>query len=232
MKMLITGEQLLDAFAAYNQQIWPMHIMAYVLGAIAVFLAFKKSLWASRVVFGVLAFFWLWVALLFWLPSAGQGFTIGYAFLVLFLIQGVLFLIQAIKPGKTFGTHNKFQTIAGVTLIFYVMVGYPLIGSLVGHNYPQAAFIGLFPCPLTLFTFGLLLLTSSVVPIILLVIPAFWGFSSVMWISIGIWEDIGLLFGGLVSIVLILWRNKKLKIEASQKDHDRSSETWSLNVGD
>jgi hypothetical protein len=229
---MITGEQLLDAFAAYNQQIWPMHIIAYVLGAIAVFLAIKKSLWASRVIIGVLAFFWLWVALLFWLPSAGQGFTIGYAFLVLFVIQGVLFLIQAIKPGITFGTHNKFQTIAGLTMIFYVMVGYPLIGILVGHNYPQAAFIGLFPCPLTLFTFGLLLLTSSVVPIILLVIPAFWGFSSVIWISIGIWEDIGLLLGSLVSIVLILRRNKKLKAEEQSKNQGKSSEAWSLNVSE
>jgi hypothetical protein len=55
---MITGEQLLDAFAAYNQQIWPMHIMAYVLGAIAVFLAFKKSLWASR------GYFWRFSLLL------------------------------------------------------------------------------------------------------------------------------------------------------------------------
>ncbi|MDT8381596.1 MAG: DUF6064 family protein [Brevefilum sp.] len=229
---MITGEQLLDAFAAYNQLIWPMHIIAYVLGVIAVFLAIKKSLWASRVNFGVLAFFWLWVALLFWLPSAGQGFTIGYAFMALFLIEAVLFLIQAVKPGITFGTHNKVQTVAGVTMIFYTMVGYPLIGILVGHNYPQAAFIGLFPCPLTLFTFGLLLLASSAIPIYLLIVPLFWGLSGVLWISIGMWEDVGMVLGSLVSIVLILRRNKKQKAEEQIKNQEKSSEAWSLNVGE
>ncbi|MDF1519432.1 MAG: DUF6064 family protein [Brevefilum sp.] len=229
---MITGEQLLDAFAAYNQLIWPMHIIAYVLGVIAVFLAIKKSLWASRVNFGVLAFLWLWVALLFWLPSAGQGFTIGYAFMALFLIEAVLFLIQAVKPGITFGTHNKVQTVAGVTMIFYTMVGYPLIGILVGHNYPQAAFIGLFPCPLTLFTFGLLLLASSAIPIYLLIVPLFWGLSGVLWISIGMWEDVGMVLGSLVSIVLILRRNKKQKAEEQIKNQEKSSEAWSLNVGE
>ena len=166
------------------------------------------------------------------MPSAGQGFTIGYAFLVLFVIQGVLFLIQAVKPGITFGTHNKVQTIAGLTMIFYVMVGYPLIGILVGHNYPRAAFIGLFPCPLTLFTFGLLLLTSSAVPLYLLIVPSFWGLSGVLWISIGMWEDVGMVLGSLVSIVLLLRRNKKLKAGEQIKNQEKSSEAWSLNVGD
>jgi len=230
--MLITGEQLLDAFAAYNQQIWPIHIIAYVLGVIAVFLAFKKPHWVSRVIFGVLAFFWVWVALLFWLPSAGQGFTIGYAFLVLFLVEGILFLIQAVKTRITFGAHNKVQTVAGLTMIFYTMVGYPLIGILVGHNYPQAAFIGLFPCPLTLFTFGLLLLANSAVPLYLLIIPSFWGLSGVLWISIGMWEDVGMVLGSLVSIVLILRRNKKLKTEEQIKNQEKSSEAWSLNVSE
>lgn len=229
---MITGEQLLDAFAAYNQQIWPMHIIAYVMGVIAVFLALKKSLWASRVNFGVLAFFWLWVALLFWLPSAGQGFTIGYAFMALFLIEAVLFLIQAVKPGITFGTHNKVQTVAGLTMIFYTIVGYPLIGILVGHNYPQTAFIGLFPCPLTLFTFGLLLLTSSTVPIYLFIVPLFWGLSGALWIYIGMWEDVGMVLGSIIAFVLILRRNRQLKTEEKKKNQDQSSEAWSLNVGE
>lgn len=229
---MITGEQLLEAVATYNQAIWPMQIIGYVLALITVVLAFKKTVWASRINFAVLTFFWLWVALMYWLPSAGPAFPIGYVFLVLYLIEGVLFLVQAVKGKLTFGTYNKIHTIGGLTMILYTMIGYPLLGIFLGHPYPEASLIGLTPCPLTLFTFGLLLLTRSAVPIILLIIPFFWGLSGVLWISIGMWEDIGMVLGSIIALVLILRRNKKLKTEEQMKNQDTSSEAWSLNVSD
>lgn len=229
---MITGEQLLGVFADYNLQIWPMQIVAYILGLIALYFGFQKTILASRINSTILAFFWLWVALLFWLPSARQGFTIGYAFFVLFLVEGVLFLIQAVKPKLSFGTYNKSDTIGGLIMILYAMFGYPLLGLLIGHRYPHTPPFGLTPCPLIIFTLGLLLLTRSVVPSLLLVIPFFYALSGVIWVSIGIWEDVGMVLGSLVSIVLILQRNKKLKAEEQIKNREKSSETWSLNVGD
>lgn len=227
---MITGEQLLEAVATYNLAIWPMQIIAYILAVITVVLAFKKMVWANRINFAVLTFFWLWVALIYWLPSAGAAFPIGYAFLVLYLFEGVLFLIQTVKGKLTFGTFNRSHTIAGLSMILYTMMGYPLLAIFLDHPYPQASLIGLTPCPLTLFTFGLLLLTSSAVPIILLIIPLFWGLSGVLWISIGMWEDIGMVLGSLIALVLILRRNKKFKTEEKMKDQDTPSEVWSLNV--
>jgi hypothetical protein len=227
---MITGEQLLEAVSTYNQAIWPMQIIGYVLALITVVLAFKRTVWASRIKFSVLAFFWLWVALMYWLPSAGPAFPIGYVFLVLYIIEGVLFLLQAIKGKLTFGTYNKTHTIGGLTMILYAMIGYPLLAIILGHPYPQASLIGLTPCPLTLYTFGLLLLTRSAVPIILLIIPLFWGLSGVLWISIGMWEDVGMVLGSLIAVALILIRNKKLKTEEKLKDQDTSSEAWSLNI--
>ncbi len=229
---MITGEQLLEVVAAYNQSIWPMQIIGYVLAIITVFLAFKKTVWASRINFAVLGFFWLWVAMMYWLPSAGPVFPIGYVFLVFFLIEGVLFLIQAAKSKLSFGTYNKIHTIGGITMILYTTIGYPLLAIFLDHPYPQASLIGLTPCPLTLYTFGLLLLTSSAVPFYLLIVPLFWGLSGVLWISIGMWEDVGMVLGSLVSIVLILRRNKKLKTEEQIKNQEKSSEAWSLNVSE
>lgn len=229
---MITGEQLLEAVSTYNQAIWPMQIIGYVLAGITVFLAFKKTVWASRINFAVLAFFWLWVALMYWLPSAGPAFPIGYVFLVLFLIEGGLFLIQTLKPNFAFGTYNRVHTIGGLTMILYTMIGYPLLAIFLEHPYPEASLIGLTPCPLTLYTFGLLLLTMSVVPIYLLIIPLFWGLSGVLWISIGMWEDVGMVLGSIVAFALILGRNKQLKTEEKLKNKDQSSEVWSLNVGE
>jgi len=209
--MLITGEQLLEVFAAYNQQIWPVQILAYTLGVIAFVVAYKKTSWASRVNFAILTFFWLWVGLLFWLPSALQGFSIGYVFMGLFLVEGFLLLIQAVKGKLTFGTYNRVHTIVGMLMIFYAMIGYPLVGFFVGHRYPYTPPFGLTPCPLIIFSFGLILLTRVKIPFSLLMIPFLYGLSGILWISIGIWEDIGMVLGVLISFVLILQRNKKLK---------------------
>lgn len=229
---MITGEQLLEAVAAYNQAIWPMQIIGYVLAGITVFLAFKKPVWVSRINFAVLAFFWLWVALMYWIASAGPGFPIGYVFLLFFLIEGGLFLLQAIKPKLAFGTYNQLHTIGGLTMILYTMFGYPLLAIFLDHPYPQASLIGLTPCPLTLYTFGLLLLTRSAIPVHVLIIPLFWTVSGALWISIGMWEDVGMVLGGIIAFVLILRRNKQLKIEEKLKKKDQASETWSLNVSE
>lgn len=159
--MDITGEQMLEVFAAYNLQIWPMQILAYVLGLIVLYLGFRKSALASRVIPAILAFFWLWVAFLFWLPSSLQGFTIGFLFTAIFAIEGILFLIQVVKPQLAFGTYSKPHTMVGVILMLYALIGYPLVGLLIGHRYPRTPPFGLTPCPLIIFNFGLLLLTQK-----------------------------------------------------------------------
>ena len=115
---MITGEQLLEVFAAYNPQIWPMQFVAYLLGLAAVYLALRKTLLSERGIPAILAFFWLWVALLFWLPSVLQGFTPGYFFVAIFLIQGLLFLNFAIRPRLHFRYQAGLQTWIGLGMVY------------------------------------------------------------------------------------------------------------------
>jgi len=63
---LITGEQLLEIFATYNPQVWPMQVVAYLLGVAAIYLAVHKTAISAHGIPAILAFFWLWVALLLW----------------------------------------------------------------------------------------------------------------------------------------------------------------------
>jgi len=229
--MAITGEQLLAVFASYNLQIWPMQIVAYLLGVVAGYLAFRKGRLSQRVVPGILAFFWLWVAFLFWLPSALQGFTVGYLFAAMFAIEGVLFLIQVFKPQLAFGTYSKPDMILGLIFMLYALLGYPLLGLLIGHAYPRTPPFGLTPCPLIIFTFGLLLLTRSKVPKRLLVIPFFYALSGVLWISKGIWEDVGLVLSGLVSVFLIWRRDHKPTAGLPNDNRPTQQSSWSLDIG-
>jgi len=231
--MIPTAEQLLGVFAAYNAQIWPMQIAAYLLGIAGFVLAFRKNKFSNRLIPAILAFFWLWVALAFWLPSAGQGFAPGYIFAGIFLIQGLIFLPQVLKPKLVFGFQANLVSWAGIAFVLYALVGYPLFGMLIGHTYPYAPPFGLTPCPLVTFTFGLFLLTVQKIPKALLIIPFFYALSGFLWVSIGIMEDIGMILSGLVGLWLI-WTRDARQAAAPPLDPslNASDPGWSLDLPD
>jgi hypothetical protein len=234
---MITAEQLLEVFATYNPQIWPMQIVAYILGIAVLILAAFKSNISKRGVPALLAFFWLWVALLFWLPSVLQGYAPGYFFTAIFLIQGVLFAMSAYKGNLDYEFRKDASTLVGIFFVLYALAGYPLVSTLVGHIYPRMSPFGLTPCPVVTFTFGLLLLTSQKVPKYFLVIPFFYALSGVLWISIGMFEDIGMLLSGLLGGGMLWFRGRnrgslpeETASEAAAIMKRRSK--WSLDLPD
>ena len=228
---MITEEQLLEVFAAYNPMIWPMQIVAYLLGLFAVYLAVRKIVIAKRAIPAVLAFFWLWVGLAFWLPSVLQGYMPGILFTALFLIQGGLLAALTIKPRLEFGFKGDACAWAGAFCLLYALVGYPLFGALVGHNYPYMSPFGLTPCPVVTFTFGLLLLSTTKVSKILLFIPFFYAMSGFLWISIGMWEDVGMLLSGMLGAGLIIYRDARIAAKHGVEPKQASPVGgWSLNI--
>jgi len=70
------------------------------------------------------------------------------------------------------------------------------------------------PCPTTIFTFGVLLFANKKVPPHLLFIPLLWsviGFTAAL--NLTIYEDIGLLVAGLITLILLLFSNRNFSIE-------------------
>jgi hypothetical protein len=101
--------------------------------------------------------------------------------------------------------------IMGIILVAYALLIYPVLGYWWDHIYPASPTFGL-PCPTTIFTFGILLFSSSKISPWVFIIPFLWsliGFSAAF--SLGIKEDTGLLVAGLLSIVMIFYRNKSLR---------------------
>jgi hypothetical protein len=209
MNMTLTLEILLETFEKYNLAIWPMQIVAYVLGIVALFFAIKRTEYSARIVTGILSFLWLWTAIGFFLLYFGPVYTPAYGFGVLFIIQGVAFFSSVLKPRLSFGFKGDVYSIVGLLFIAYAMIGYPVVGYFLGHSYPQAPPFGLTPCPTTAFTFGLLLLTDKKVSKLLLIIPLLWAIGGVMPVSVGIYEDIGLIIAGVLGTAMILYRDRK-----------------------
>ena len=229
---MITGEQLLEVFAEYNQQIWPMQIAAYLLGITGLYLASRKNAISDRFIPAILAFLWLWVGFFFWLPSAGQGFVPGYLFTVLFLFQGMLFLFFTLRAKLSFGLSNDIWTWTGVFFVAYALVGYPLVGILLGRDTTSIPSFGLTPCPLVTFTFGMLLLVRREITQYALIIPFIYALSGFLWVSIGIVEDVGLIASGLAAVLLIWYGGLKTKRTAADKDPRASKGGWSLDLTD
>lgn len=210
--MPFTVEQFMGVFESYNLAVFPMQIIAYVLGLIAVFLVFKNR--PGKIVPAILSFMWLWNGVMyhgvFFSPINKAAFGFG----VIFVIQGLLIAWTGVVRKKLSFQYpeNKLITTMSVAAIAYSMVVYPALGMLLGHAYPRAPMFGIAPCPTTIFTFGLLLLAAPRMPRYLVALPLLWsviGFGAAM--NFGITEDIGLLVTGVVGTALVLYRGRRAR---------------------
>ena len=199
-------DMLLDYFAVYNERIWPMQVLGYLLGLLTVGPLFRPGKAWDRVVTGVMAFLWLWVAVIFWLQAA-MDMAYLYAPTVLFAIQGAFLLYALVRNRIAYGQVRRVDTAVGLAFTAYALIGYPVAGLLVGHVYPRTPLSPLFPCPATILTFGVLLLAQRM-PRYLLVIPTLWAVSGALWFYLGMVEDAGLVIAGVVGIVMLIARER------------------------
>jgi len=213
MNYPFTTEQFFNVFTNYNQAIWPMQIVAYVLGLLAIVFGIVKIKSSHRIVTGILTFFWLWMGLVYHIMFFTTINKAAYIFGGIFIIQAIIFLIFGLIKGKlSFGFNSNIYWIVGTLFILCAMVIYPILGHLQGHGYPNAPMFGIAPCPATIFTFGILLWSDKKVSLSFFIIPLIWsiiGFLAA--VSLGVKEDIGLLVAGVVGTVLILIKNRNFK---------------------
>lgn len=211
MNLPFTIEQFLEVFKNYNLSIQPIQIITYVIGIIALTITIKKTSQSDRIISVILSFYWLWMGILYHIIYFSQINKLAYAFGVLFIIQGILFIIIGIfKDRISFHFKPNIYSLVGSIFILYAMLIYPIIGYIIGHGYPNSPVFGVAPCPTTIFTFGLLLWTDKRVAKYLLIIPLIWSFIGFFAaLKLGILEDIGLLVASLIGTIMLFYRDRK-----------------------
>ena len=207
----ITLEGFLMVLERYNLSIWPLQIFAYIFGLLALFFSIKSTKYSNKIILAVLSFFWFWNGIVFcpiyWAPT----YKFAYLFGALFIIQGFLFLISAIKSNISIRFRANLYSIIGILFIIYATGGYYLFGYFLGHVYPKSFPFGLVPCPTVIFTFGLFLMADKKFPKYYLIIPFIFSLAGFLAVYKGILEDIGLIIAGLLGTVLILLRDRNIK---------------------
>lgn len=206
-----TIEQFLEVFKNYNQVVFPAQLVLYLISGVAIYLVLKPNTKSDKVISFILTVLWMWMGIVYHIVFFTAINKAAYLFGGLFIIQGILFFVFGVLKNKL-SVKFQFNTygIIGLTMVFFSLIVYPILGYGLGHIYPASPSFGL-PCPTTIFTFGMLLCTRKKIPIALLIIPVVWsaiGFAAAF--SLGIIEDIGLAIAGGLFSVSILFRNRDL----------------------
>lgn len=216
--MEITLEQLMNAISQSNETIWPFQYVALALSFLGVYLAFRKSKTSDWTIVGIMIFFYLWNALVFWLPMAKEGFTTGYVFMVIFFFESGYLLYAGLKENLSFHFKSSVTAIIGLVIIAYGLIFYPIVGLLIGRQYPALIFSPLFSCPLNIWVMGMFLLTEKPLPRCLVMVPFVWGLIGFFFVVIGLYEDIVLILMNILGAILIWSRDLRMIREEKQRN--------------
>lgn len=200
-----TQAQFFAAFEVYNAAIWPVPVIAYPLAAAAVGLASWRGAAAGRIVAALLAAAWLLMGGVYHGIYLAALTLAAYVYGAAFAVQAGLLLVEGSLRGRlVMRLRTDARGIAALVLILFAMGGYPALGALGGHGPPDGPLFGVAPCPTTIFTFGMLLLTDDRPPWRLSVVPSAWavigGSASLL---LGVPQDAALPVAAVAALLLL-----------------------------
>lgn len=168
--LLFSPQTYYRLFELHNAALWPAHIPALALGFSIPVLLHAPGPRRDRIVAAVLAACWLWVA---WSFLFLRYATINWAavfFAWLFAIEALLLLLIGVVGGRLAFGRNRI----GFGLLVFALAVQPLIGPLLGREWPGVEIFGIAPDPTAVATLGILALAKHRSRWGLLVIPVLW----------------------------------------------------------
>ncbi len=210
MNVPFSTEQFFNVFENYNRSVFPVQFILVLLGIWVLYRIHSGKKTTKRKVDILLAAIWIWSGLVYHILNFSAINKAALVFGSIFIVQGLLFLLSAIKEQTTEDIDFKgAKNILGYFLLFFGLLIYPVIGFLIEQSPERIISLGL-PCPTTLFTLGVLIVRSPKVPWFLLIIPCLWsviGLSAA--INFGVYQD----YMMIVATVLVCMFNYKRKCE-------------------
>ena len=215
MSAIFTQADFLDVFARYNTAVGiaPLVLIALALlgvGAIAWDWR-QRDAWAS----GILAALWIWAGLAYHLAFFADINPAAIFFGAVFVGQGLAFAHLGVWRQQLIFARPRRNARggAGWLVLIYAILIYPLVSLASGHAWPAMPTFGA-PCPVTLYTCGLLLWSEGPVPRIFLLVLLGWALlAMVVALDFGMHEDWGLLIAAAVTVAW-LWRRGAAVIPA------------------
>src|SRR5215207_5951539 len=148
-------------FELHNEAVWPLHVVALLLGAAILVWVVRPRPWSDRAIAVILGVAWIWVGWAFlWKRYSGINWAVAYV-VPAFAAEALLLI--------------WIGGLAGLVLIFYALILHPLVAKLAGRSFAAAEVFGIAPDPTAIATLGLLSVASGSGPVWpLLVVPLVW----------------------------------------------------------
>lgn len=172
MTLPFTHDQFLDVFAAYNAAFWPLAAVLWLVtaGALGTLASGRP---ASRLLAGLLSVHWLTSGAAYHLVHFRVINPAATLFALAFILEAVLFAwFGVLRAQLTFECGRSPRQILGAALSVYALA-YPALALASGMQWPRVPLFAV-PCPTTLLTAGLLLLTPARQLRGLAVVPILW----------------------------------------------------------
>jgi len=212
MQLPFTIEQFYGVFRDYNTAVWPAQWFLAALALVAVAAMLRPRPWSGVAVSAILALLWTWIALAYHLAFFARISPAAYAFSAVSMVGAAVFIWQGVVRRKlAFGWVPGLKSVAGVVLIVFALVVYPVWSAYAGHPYPATATFGL-PCPTTIFTIGVLCFAVPPTPRSPLIVPFLWclvGAQAAFLLDLQ--PDLGLIAAGAVSVALLATAGRQLR---------------------
>jgi hypothetical protein len=203
MDLPFTREQFFDLFGAYNA-LWPAAVMLWLTSAVLGLLLLKQRRGVDRWMSALLAVHWAWSALAYHVAFFTRINPAAWVFATLFLIQAaLLFRIGVVQKRVSFEPrHGTWAPLAWGLIVY--SLAYPAINAIDHQSLSRIPTFGV-PCPTTIFTAGVLMLTTrpswalATVPVIWSVIGGSAAF------LLGVRADYALPMAGIGLAVFTAW---------------------------
>jgi hypothetical protein len=205
MKLPFTAEQFFDVFRHYNETVWPAQVALNLLALVAIGLWIRRPQNSGRLISGVLGLLWAWTGIVYHLIYFTAINKAAFAFGAVFLAGSCAFLwAGVIKAQLEFTSTNAIHRVLGSILVVFALLVYSALSGFFGHGYPAMPTFGL-PCPITIFTVGMLCFLAAPFPRYVFATPIVWSVvGSQAAFLLGVYQDVGLLIAGIIAAYLIV----------------------------
>lgn len=204
MALPFTVQQFFGVFRDYNTSVWPAQWFFVALALAALAAVLRPRTWSGVAVSAVLGVLWAWIALVYHLAFFARISPAAYGFAALSAAGAAVFVWQGvIRRRLAFRWAPGPKATAGVFLIAFALVVYPVWSAYAGHPYPATPSFGL-PCPTTIFTIGLLCFAVPPTPRSPLFAPLLWcliGAQAAFLLDVQ--PDLGLIAAAVVGMGLL-----------------------------
>jgi hypothetical protein len=205
MQIPFTAQQFFEVIARYNEAIWPAQVLLHalaLLGVVFVLLPQRRS--SGAIVSAVLGGLWAWTGAAYHLAFFTAINPLACVFGAASLLAAGVFIVEGVVRRRLhFRWQKDLRSAAGIGLVVFALLVYPLWSIRAGHAYPQLPTFGL-PCPTALFTIGLLSLLVAPYPRSPLVVPVAWCLVGAQAaVLFGVTADLALLVAAAQGLVLM-----------------------------